>query len=126
VNPEAVAQGGYNVARTLQALEILAARPVTATELSDVLKIHPRTARRILQRLVLDGYATKGDGYLDPFAATSQLRNLGLKLAGAFQSQSASNFAAASVARTSAPAHVASPASASVCSAPSMFGRWPY
>jgi DNA-binding IclR family transcriptional regulator len=48
--------------RTLRALEILAFRACSATEVAHGLQIHPRTARRLLSRLVADGYVSRSDG----------------------------------------------------------------
>jgi DNA-binding IclR family transcriptional regulator len=44
------------VARTMQALELLADGPRSMTEIADALMITPRTARRMLSRLVDEGY----------------------------------------------------------------------
>jgi DNA-binding IclR family transcriptional regulator len=52
----------YFVTRTLGVLELLATGPRTAVRLADELEIHPRTVRRILARLVHDGYATRTHG----------------------------------------------------------------
>jgi IclR family transcriptional regulator, KDG regulon repressor len=46
----------WHVARTLRALELLALGPHSALEAADALMIHPRTARRLLDRLVDEGY----------------------------------------------------------------------
>lgn len=50
------------VVRTLQALELLAAGPRTATEVAEATNIHERTARRMLNRLVGEGYLERTDG----------------------------------------------------------------
>jgi DNA-binding IclR family transcriptional regulator len=47
---------GYFVVRTVGALELLADAPRTTSEIADSLAIHPRTARRMLARLVDEGY----------------------------------------------------------------------
>ena len=75
-------QAGYGVQRTLQTLELLAHGPITAVELADKLMIHRRTARRILQRLAIDGFARK-TSYSAPFEPTQGLRDLGQRLAEA-------------------------------------------
>jgi DNA-binding IclR family transcriptional regulator len=46
-----------HVVRTLRVLEALAARTCTASELATELDAHPRTIRRLLGRLVAEGYA---------------------------------------------------------------------
>lgn len=48
---------GYNIARTLATLEVLAGGPCSTPQVADALSIHVRTARRMLSRLVYDGYA---------------------------------------------------------------------
>jgi IclR family transcriptional regulator, KDG regulon repressor len=49
----------WHVVRTLRALEVVALGPHSAIEVADALFIHPRTARRLLDRLVLEGYLTR-------------------------------------------------------------------
>jgi DNA-binding IclR family transcriptional regulator len=53
---------GYFVARTMRAVELLAFGPVSAPELAAVLQVHPRTARRLLGRLLDEGYVTRRAG----------------------------------------------------------------
>jgi DNA-binding IclR family transcriptional regulator len=48
-------------ARTMQALEVLAFGPLSAPQLAAALQVHPRTARRLLNRLVEEGYLTRTD-----------------------------------------------------------------
>src|SRR5436190_10471 len=77
---QAGAQAGYGVMRTLQTLELLAQGPLTAVDLADTLMIHVRTARRILQRLVIEGFAQKRESRA-PFEPTPELRKFGRHLA---------------------------------------------
>jgi IclR family acetate operon transcriptional repressor len=49
------------VARTMQALELLALQPLSAPQLAATLQVHPRTARRLLGRLSDEGYVTRSD-----------------------------------------------------------------
>ena len=49
-------------ARTMQALEALAMQPLSAPQLAAALQIHPRTARRLLNRLREEGYVSRSDG----------------------------------------------------------------
>jgi DNA-binding IclR family transcriptional regulator len=51
------AREGYHVSRTLGALDLLADAPRTVTQVAEALAVHSRTARRLLNRLVYDGYA---------------------------------------------------------------------
>jgi DNA-binding IclR family transcriptional regulator len=46
----------WHVTRTTRALELLAAEPRSAPELAEGMKVHVRTARRVLRRLEADGY----------------------------------------------------------------------
>src|SRR5689334_21747765 len=49
----------YATARALQAVELLAFAPRSATEVAEILHVHPRTARRLLAKLVEEQYATR-------------------------------------------------------------------
>jgi DNA-binding IclR family transcriptional regulator len=49
------------VARTMQVLELLAFEPLSAPLVAATLRIHPRTARRILVRLQEEGYLIRSD-----------------------------------------------------------------
>lgn len=51
----------FFVSRTMQALEALALRPQSAPQLAETLQIHPRTARRMLNRLADEGYVIRSD-----------------------------------------------------------------
>lgn len=46
----------------MRALELLTLMPRSAADVADALGIHPRTARRLLNRLVFEGYATRTSG----------------------------------------------------------------
>jgi DNA-binding IclR family transcriptional regulator len=59
--PSAMAPEALYVARTMQALELLAFQPLSAPQVAASLQIHPRTARRLLVRLHAEGYLTRGD-----------------------------------------------------------------
>jgi DNA-binding IclR family transcriptional regulator len=48
--------------RTLRAMEVLVFRPSSARQLASELRIDARTARRLLNRLVEDGWATRIEG----------------------------------------------------------------
>jgi len=47
------------VTRTMRALEVLAFQPRSAPQVAEVLQVHPRTARRLLNRLLEEGYVTR-------------------------------------------------------------------
>ncbi|MEA2254228.1 MAG: IclR family transcriptional regulator, acetate operon repressor [Solirubrobacteraceae bacterium] len=51
----------WYVARTMQTLELLAFRPLSAPQVAAALQVHPRTARRLLTRLKDEGYLTRTD-----------------------------------------------------------------
>jgi IclR family acetate operon transcriptional repressor len=67
----------YAAMRTVQALERLAFSPLSAPELATALQIHPRTARRLLQRLELEDYATPTAGQRRRYHLTRRLAALG-------------------------------------------------
>jgi DNA-binding IclR family transcriptional regulator len=74
--PMAEVESGH-VTRTLRALELIAARPVTQSELAAGLGVHARTARRLLDRLVAEGYAAaSGEGGRPRYAATLKIMRL--------------------------------------------------
>jgi DNA-binding IclR family transcriptional regulator len=58
------------VARTMQALELLALHPLSAPQVADALSVHPRTARRLLSRLAEDGWLTCSDDTRRVYAPT--------------------------------------------------------
>jgi DNA-binding IclR family transcriptional regulator len=64
------ASESWHVTRTLRALEALAMGPHSAVEVADALGIHPRTARRLLNRLVSEGYLTRGPEPRRKYVAT--------------------------------------------------------
>jgi DNA-binding IclR family transcriptional regulator len=71
------ARHNYGAGRALAALELLADRTVSAPELAEALWINPRTARRLLRRLVRDGYAHASRGRVVRYTITSRLADLG-------------------------------------------------
>lgn len=71
-----------HVRRTLRALELLAERPQTQADLARELAVHRRTARRLLARLVDEGYAEADRGGRHvAFHATARLAVLGRQVA---------------------------------------------
>jgi DNA-binding IclR family transcriptional regulator len=78
---------------TMEALEVLAFQPLSAPQVAGALKIHPRTARRLLNRLRDDGYLSRSDDGRRLYSPTLRLvslagqiaaRNRVFKLAPAF------------------------------------------
>jgi DNA-binding IclR family transcriptional regulator len=51
----------WYVARTMRALEALAFQPLSAPQVAAALQVNPRTARRMLNRLLEEGYLTRTD-----------------------------------------------------------------
>lgn len=74
------ARSGYNVHRTLRTLEVLASGPTSAQALAAELGVNVRTSRRILFRLVHDGYAARAPGKRGRFEPAPRLRQLALEL----------------------------------------------
>jgi DNA-binding IclR family transcriptional regulator len=71
-----------HVRRTLRTLELLAEGPQTQADLARELIVHRRTARRLLARLVHEGYAEASDrGRHVAYRATSRLAVLGRQVA---------------------------------------------
>ena len=70
----------YYASRTLQALELLAFQNLSCPELAAALGTHPRTARRLLARLVADGYAEPTFDTRRRYRATLHLAALGRQL----------------------------------------------
>jgi DNA-binding IclR family transcriptional regulator len=69
--------GAYQAMRTVQALERLAFRPLSAPELAAALQIHQRTARRLLRRLQAEDYAALVHGSRRRYHLTRRLAALG-------------------------------------------------
>lgn len=68
----------YFVTRTLRAVELLALQPLSAPQLAAGLQVHPRTARRLLERLRDEDYLEVSDDYRRLYSPTVRL----LALAG--------------------------------------------
>lgn len=66
----------WPVARTMRALEVLAFQPLSAPQVADALGIHPRTARRLLNRLRDEGYVSRSDDGRRLYAPTMRLVSL--------------------------------------------------
>jgi DNA-binding IclR family transcriptional regulator len=63
----------FSVSRTLRAIEVLAFQPCSAPQVAGALQIHPRTARRLLNRLVADGWATRSEGQRRVYAPSRRI-----------------------------------------------------
>jgi DNA-binding IclR family transcriptional regulator len=71
----------FFASRSMQALEVLAFGPSTATQVADELQVHPRTARRLLNRMVHDGWLIRRDGPRPTYTPTMRIVALAAQLA---------------------------------------------
>jgi DNA-binding IclR family transcriptional regulator len=63
----------WHVSRTLRALEFVALGPRSAGDVADALGIHVRTARRLLERLVEEGYLARQPGPRRHYVSTMRV-----------------------------------------------------
>jgi DNA-binding IclR family transcriptional regulator len=63
----------FFVSRTMRALEALALQPQSAPQLAETLQIHPRTARRMLNRLADEGYVVRSDDARRRYSLTMRI-----------------------------------------------------
>ena len=63
----------WYAARAMQALEVLAFQPLSAPQLAAALQVHPRTARRLLNRLRDEGWLTRSDDARRLYAPTMRI-----------------------------------------------------
>jgi IclR family acetate operon transcriptional repressor len=71
----------FFASRAMQALEVLAFGPSTATQVANELQVHPRTARRLLNRMVHDGWLIRRDGPRPTYTPTMRIVALAAQLA---------------------------------------------
>jgi DNA-binding IclR family transcriptional regulator len=71
----------YFASRAMQALEVLAFGPLAATQLAAELQVHPRTARRLLNRMVHDGWLVRREGPRPTYTPTMRIVALAAQLA---------------------------------------------
>jgi DNA-binding IclR family transcriptional regulator len=71
----------FFASRSMQALEVLAFGPSTATQVAAELQVHPRTARRLLNRMVHDGWLVRRDGPRPTYTPTMRIVALAAQLA---------------------------------------------
>jgi DNA-binding IclR family transcriptional regulator len=70
----------YGTMNTVRALECLAFTALSAPELADSIQVSARTARRLLQRLELEGFVTQERGHRRRYHATLRLAALGRQM----------------------------------------------
>jgi IclR family acetate operon transcriptional repressor len=98
------------VARTMQALELLALHPLSAPQVAEALHVHPRTARRLLTRLAEDGWVTCSGDARRVYAPTMRVVALaGHVLARSTLAQASQPFVAGLHAETGALTHLMIP-----------------
>ena len=71
----------FFASRAMQALEVLAFGPSTATAVAAELQVHPRTARRLLNRMAHDGWLVRRDGPRPTYTPTMRIVALAAQLA---------------------------------------------
>jgi DNA-binding IclR family transcriptional regulator len=71
----------FFVSRTMQAIEVLAFQPCSAPQVAGALQVHPRTARRLLNKLVAEGWLTRSEGRRRVYAPTMRIVALAAQLA---------------------------------------------
>jgi DNA-binding IclR family transcriptional regulator len=76
-----VTADAFAAGRTLQAIELLSFQPASAPQLAGAMRIHPRTARRLLNRLVADGWLTRSPGRARTYAPTMRIVAMAAQLA---------------------------------------------
>jgi DNA-binding IclR family transcriptional regulator len=100
----------WPVARTMRALEVLAFQPLSAPQVAEALAVHPRTARRLLNRLREEGYVSRSDDARRLYAPTMRLVALAGQVAErARLSTAAEALVAELCAQTAGEAHLAVP-----------------
>jgi IclR family transcriptional regulator, KDG regulon repressor len=105
----------WYAARAMQALEVLAFQPLSAPQVAAALQVHPRTARRLLNRLRDEGYLTRTDDARRLYAPSMRIVALaGQIVQRARLAQRAVPFVAALHDETGAVAHLAIPSYRSV------------
>jgi DNA-binding IclR family transcriptional regulator len=72
--------GAFFASRSMQALEVLAFGPATAPRVAEELQVHPRTARRLLNRMAQDGWVTRHDGPRPMYTPTLRIVALAAQL----------------------------------------------
>jgi DNA-binding IclR family transcriptional regulator len=71
----------FFASRAMQALEVLAFGPATVTQVAGELQVHSRTARRLLNRMVHDGWLVRKDGPRPTYSPTMRIVALAAQLA---------------------------------------------
>lgn len=105
------------VARTMEAIEMLAFEPLSAPQVAAAMRIHPRTARRLLNRLHEEGYLERSGGRQRLYSPTLRIVSLAGQIAARHRLvRIASPFMAPLSDRTGTPAQLCIPSYRSVLS----------
>jgi DNA-binding IclR family transcriptional regulator len=71
----------FFVTRTMEAMELLAFQPASAPQIAGALRVHPGTARRLLNRLVEDGWLVRSGGRRRTYTPTMRVVAMAAQLA---------------------------------------------
>lgn len=71
----------FFASRAMQALEVLAFGPATTSQVAAELQVHQRTARRLLNRMVSDGWLVRREGPRPTYTPTLRIVALAAQLA---------------------------------------------
>jgi IclR family acetate operon transcriptional repressor len=71
----------FFVTRTMEAMELLAFQPASAPQIAGALRVHPGTARRLLNRLVEDGWLIRSGGRRRTYTPTMRVVAMAAQLA---------------------------------------------
>jgi DNA-binding IclR family transcriptional regulator len=71
----------FFVTRTMEAMELLAFQPASAPQVAGALRVHPGTARRLLNRLVADGWLIRSGGRRRTYTPTMRVVAMAAQLA---------------------------------------------
>jgi DNA-binding IclR family transcriptional regulator len=98
------------VTRTMRALELLAFKPLSAPQVAELLQVHPRTARRLLNRLVEEGYLSRSEDSRRLYSPTMRIAALASQtVENAVLTRAATPFVGRLRARTGGSAHLMIP-----------------
>lgn len=70
----------FSVARTMQAIELLSFQPASAPQVADALQVHPGTSRRLLNRLVSEGWLIRTGSYRHVYMPTMRIAAMAAQL----------------------------------------------
>lgn len=70
----------YSVARTMQAIELLSFQPASAPQVADALRVHPGTSRRLLNRLVSEGWLIRTGSFRHVYVPTMRIAAMAAQL----------------------------------------------